>query len=238
MEPIDLDRVARGLGCRLIHPRNGRGGSSIEATLRPRSSVDQFVLEVDPVPRHGWGDLPPAAQKALARHRRRFRIAHEVGHIYFFDRRPGRGPRRKRPWTEGEEQWCDGFARSLLVPGEFVRSLPGVADSVFEVQDRFDVSLEVAARAVAAAHPDLDVTLWFWTAEDDPVSAALVHQWSTKMTLPALRVWRDGKLVKQALSRGWAQSRIPDLRGRGGLVRGVARSDPQRRQLVVVGSPA
>jgi hypothetical protein len=234
-EPVDVDRLAESLGCQLVPRGDDRRGSVIEATLRPRSSVDQFILEVNPVPRHGWGDLPPERQKSLARHRRRFRIAHEIGHTYFFDRKPGRGPRRKQPWTHSEENWCDGFARELLVSGRAVKFLPGTADSVFEVQGQFDVSLEVAARAVAAAHPYLDVALWFWTAEDDPVPTALVHQWSNRVTLPALRVWREGALVQRALSKGRAQGSAPDLRGRSGPTRGAARSDPQRRQLVVVG---
>lgn len=210
----------------------------VEASLRPRATVDRFLLEVNPVPRHGWGNLEAAERSRLARHRRRFRIAHELGHIYFFDRRRGRGPRRKQPWTEGEEQWCDDFARSLLVPENVARALPGTADSVFDLQAQFDISLEVAARAVAATHPRLDVALWYWNVEEDSVPASLIHQWSNQTVLPALRVWRDGTLAKQGLSRGRAQGRIVDLRGRAGHCRGTARSDAQRRQLVMVGGPA
>ena len=236
--PVDVDRVAKDLGCLLSGPRVSRTRGVVEASLRPRVSVDRFVLEVNPVPRHGWGNLAAAGRRNLARHRRRFRIAHELGHIWFFERRTGRGPRRKQPWTEREERWCDDFARTLLVPEGIAKSVPGTADSVFDLQARFDVSLEVAARAMAAAQPNLDVALWYWNAEDDPGPRALVHQWSNRLALPALRNWRDGTLVKQAMSEGEARGPSADLRGRAGLLRGAARSDAHRRQLVMVGGPA
>jgi hypothetical protein len=199
--------------------------------------VDRFLLEVNPVPRQGWGSLKARERSRLARHRRRFRIAHELGHICFFDRQSGRGPRRKQPWTESEEQWCDDFARSLLVPEAVARTLPGTADSVFDLQARFDVSLEVAARALAGTHPRLDVALWYWNVEEDSVPASLIHQWSNKADFPALRVWRDGALARQGLSKGQAQSSTTDLRGRAGVFPGTSRSDMQRHQLVMVGGP-
>jgi hypothetical protein len=236
-EPIDVDLVAEELGCRLRRPRQRNRGSVVEATLRPLASADRFVIEVDPAPRHGWTDLPAAVREALSRHRRRFRVGHELAHTFFFERAAGRGPSRMQAWTAEEERWCDGFANTLLVPQATASCLPAEAKSVFAIQDQFDVSLEVAARALGVAHPQLDVALWFWVAGQELSASSLVHQWSSRTAHPALRRWRDGEIVARTIARTSARGQTLGLRRNRGSLHGTAQLDQQRRQLVMTAGP-
>lgn len=102
-----LDLLAAELGATV---RVGRlaaavGGSQARLLSGPRG----FDVTIDPDPAPGEPD-GPADQEA----RRRFRLAHELGHLLFFAASP---PylRVRRPEPH-EEEFCDRLAALLLVP--------------------------------------------------------------------------------------------------------------------------
>lgn len=231
--PVDVEAVAEALRCGVVPPGPIGSTKTVEAELRPDPNSDHFLLRVDPTPKHRWTDLPATRRKTISRHRLRFRIGHELGHTFFFERREDAGPKRVRPWTVGEEGWCDEFARALLIPPGSAKRLPAIADSVFELQSRFDVSLEVAARALSAAHPRLDLALWFWQADEEPVPSSLICQWSNRGSIATLRRWKNDALTTEALGEGSATGTAMGPGGAGRRRHITARCDQGRRQLVL-----
>ena len=93
-------------------------------------------------------DAPSKGASAeVVRRRSRFRLAHEIGHSFFYDRRQF-VPERVSPGTVGEERFCDLFASLLLVP-EDALPLNLSPEAIRVISDRLDVSMEVVARAAA-----------------------------------------------------------------------------------------
>jgi len=102
-----------------------------------------------------------AVDKDLSRVQRRFTVAHEIGHSYFFEL--DSSPMRRRRVTAPRrliERACDIFAAELLMPSELVRQQYGqasnfcdgdgqdVLSSIVRLGAEFDVSLRAMARRV------------------------------------------------------------------------------------------
>jgi hypothetical protein len=162
-----------------------------EALLVPLAD-DRFAISVDPTPCGGWDSVASGLRSDLRRHRMRFRIAHEIGHSFFYARAAGEVPTRLVRGSHGQEDFCDEFARALLVPPTASASSPATAHSILDVQRAFDVSLEVAARAFGAAHPGVrSVALWFRCGPED---RGLQLQWGAgDCRLPAIPAQRPGQ---------------------------------------------
>lgn len=225
--------IAADLGCSVAAPQRLSKTGSVEAELRPDRSRNRFAIRVDPRPKRGWRNTPESILPALARHRFRFRVCHELGHTFFYERQTGKGPRRKQPVGVEEEMWCDDFARSLLVPRQAAAAASVDADSPFALQAQFDVSLEVAARAFVRVHRKVDAAVWFWPAGSDANPSSLLQQWSS-LPVPSLRSWREASVVAEAMGDGRAGGDVDDLRCRGRRVYAFARCDVERHQLLVV----
>jgi hypothetical protein len=150
--------------------------------------ANRFRIWVDPTPPGGWARIDAAVRPILRRHRLRFRVAHEIAHSFFYQRGSG-VPRRAVPDSPEQEDFADVFARALLVPAYAARATKPTVEDIVALHERYDVSLQVAVRAVAEINPGLSAALLYWpigssTAERD--AAAL--QWCT----PDLRhSWRD-----------------------------------------------
>ena len=228
---VDVLELAKVLGCRVSSRRLSEAGT-VQADLCPDTSRDLFYLRVDSEPANGWGDIAPSLREATARHRLRFRVGHELGHTFFYERRKGESPRRARRWTKGEEEWCDEFARQLLVPATSAEALPATADSVFRLQSKFDVSLEVAARALASAHGKATVAIWFWPPDAEELQESLLRQW-VSCEAPALRHWRRSSVVANALADGESKGLLASLSRPSRQLMATARHG-RRRQVVVV----
>lgn len=118
-----------------------------EALLVPR--VDgTFEILVD-----ARGDF---ADHRVRRRRLRFRVAHEIGHSFFYDRRY-RPARRLLSGSEAEEAFCDAFASALLVPPAMTASLEPSPKAIIGLAKRFDVSIEAAARAFSKYNHGISV---------------------------------------------------------------------------------
>jgi hypothetical protein len=144
-----------------------------EALLIPLPE-NKFGIAVDPTPPGGWGRIPQSLRPTLRRHRLRFRVAHELGHTFFYMRRESVAPKRRLFDSEAQESFCDLFSRNLLAPPERAAMVAPTPAALIEFQRECDVSLELAARAVAAARPEMRISLWV-----SAVDAAPVLQWSS-----------------------------------------------------------
>jgi hypothetical protein len=98
-----------------------------------------FQILVDP------GRAPSAATR---RRRLRFRLAHEPGHSFFYDRRP-RPARRLLNHSSVEEQFCDTFASALLLPPTTVARRPATLETILDLSNKLDVSVQLVGSAVA-----------------------------------------------------------------------------------------
>lgn len=205
-----------GVVVRQIPLRGAQGG--LEASLTPR--VGGFEVTVDTEPRGGWGLVPSHLREMLQRHRLRFRIAHELGHTFFYDR-SGDRPRRIVPDSEEQEVFCDEFARAFLIPSAAIPPRLANPRVVAELSRSYDVSLEVAARATAAHSPDLWLGLYVRR------SGKTSPQWLSSMSMgpPWISSWVsewDTELFDSPLHRN----------GRGWSAAGVGLAG--RRQIVVI----
>lgn len=126
-----------------------------EAFLVPKPD-GRFVILVDPL-------VGSAMSQVTRRHRFRFRIAHEIAHSFFYDRRH-HPARRISNSSKDEEMFCDRFASALLIPRQTTAAVPAKPHSVFKLRSVFDVSAQVAARALAISHPDVSVVGMIFSA--------------------------------------------------------------------------
>jgi hypothetical protein len=205
--------------------RSAEGG--LQALLLP-CARGRFRLLVDSEPRGGWHSVEPALRDELARHRTRFRIAHELAHSFFYER-VAEGPRRRVADSEQQERFCDEFARALLVPPEVPARLAASPEDIVHVHRVYDVSVEVAARVFARAWPT--TAIWVVLADDSGEPNRV--QWQADVTYAVDR--RPGwfrRIVAAAVSAGHAASEVI-WTGQG---RGVANALhlPERRQVLVV----
>jgi hypothetical protein len=158
LDPLpDLEPLCVAGGFDVSRARLGGARAGLEATLAPRTG-DRFSIRVDDEPPGGWGSTPAPIRTAASRHRQRFRICHEIGHSFFYDR-GGSRPRRLVPRSRNEEAFCDRFASSLLLPDAVVERYPPSPEAIIECQRRYDVSLHLAARAFAQVHQEAFVAL-------------------------------------------------------------------------------
>ena len=104
-----------------------------------------------------FGDSPGAKR------RRRFSLAHEIGHTLFYDCDDGEiKPRKDSPRGENLEAACHKAASMILIPSkalqrEMKQQPPTNAVVVVELANRFDVSAEVMLRRLhdlGAFHKD------------------------------------------------------------------------------------
>lgn len=214
--------LAQRLGCRVHDKRLGAAAGRIEAKLTPRGRG--FEIEVDPTPVGGWQD--PECE-AVARRRRRFRIAHELGHTLFYGEGPDGRRTRNTPISEKEERFCDAFAAALLLPRSAVAKCNPTAEQIFCLADSFDVSVELAARRMTEVHR-CQTALWYWEAHRP---AELYRQWSSHAG--SLQRWRSSPLVEAAAVDGAAEGPVPALRD-AGEIRASAFSSAETRQLALL----
>ena len=87
-----------------------------------------------------------------ARMRRRFSLAHELGHTLFYEKQNGEmKPRRDAPRGDSLEAACHKAASMILLPSKVLRPElrkhpPTNVNSVIELANRFEVSTEVMLR--------------------------------------------------------------------------------------------
>lgn len=125
--PVDLNKVAKLMGVTRIIPRKQVEEGRLE---RNRAGTLIYVR----------------AGSSFAR--RRFTIAHEIGHLLLSGDNEALQAYRSRTRTT-EERFCDDFAAALLIPSDWVSSqfnhLPRNLDTVRRLATHASVSLAAAA---------------------------------------------------------------------------------------------
>jgi Zn-dependent peptidase ImmA (M78 family) len=108
--------------------------------------------------------------KETAEERKRFSIAHEIGHTFFYDLRTT-SPMRLIPIRRGskaaakEEDICHAFARSLLLPFELLADMLRQTedltplDQICTIARKFRVSIECAVRRILYDTEQLSTTI-------------------------------------------------------------------------------
>jgi len=135
--PVDLGAVCRLGGFQIVRTDFQNSGGTHEALLVPRPD-GTFVVLVDPA--RGTSDLGPM----IGEHRLRFRVAHEVGHGFFYDR-ARRPPSRLAALSPREETFCNAFAAALLLPPSVAAAWAGSAGELLALRRRYRMSAEAVA---------------------------------------------------------------------------------------------
>jgi hypothetical protein len=148
-EAVRVGKACRLAGVQMLRRLLRVGTTQRTAMLVP--AADGFRAVIDP---QLWEQ---AQRNTVARRRLRFVLAHELGHTYFYE--PGAPPRRTRPADRREEGFCNRFATSLLVPPEVAATIDVDLAGLNALARDYDVSVHVAARAVAEAQPGLSVLM-------------------------------------------------------------------------------
>ena len=151
----DLHEVCRQGGFLPRRADREFSATNHDALLIPRPD-GHFSIVVDPIPK-----TETRLSADIIRHRNRFRIAHEIGHSFFYDRN-FTPPRRLFPASTKEEEFCDEFASALLIPRSIVAQQIADPASIFELHKQYDVSVEVAARSISRVSPYATIIGMLW----------------------------------------------------------------------------
>ncbi len=190
-----------------------------------------FRVLVDPEPPGGWEEVEPWIRSDLERHRARFLVAHEIAHSFFYERH-AEGIRRRAAASVEQEEFCDEFARALLLPPAAAAAAELTASEIVRLHREYDVSVELAARALAAAH-GRRVACWVMVI---PHQGPPLAQWQCGTTQDVDR--RTGwlrRLVELARTGGTARGSVQWRKRGQGYVEAVHLA--RRRQVVAVAQP-
>lgn len=230
-EPLELAVLLELADAEVAIEDLGGGDGGPQGLLVPRREGG-FRIEVDPSPPEGWRGAPRALQEEVTRHRLRFTVMHEIAHSLFY-RREARPPERLVKGSEEQERFCDELASALLVPRSAAMSMPLRPESALALHRAYDVSLEVATRALVGGHDQ--AVGWLVVLPEDQSEPWV--QWGAERTQEAVGPW--GLLSRFAEGAEEKPSPRGRLRWRNGQTT-IARAIylAERRQLVVTARAA
>lgn len=203
--PVNLAAACHAGRFRIRHRTLGSVVGGHEAMLLPQPR-NAFQIWVDPTPSGGWQGRPLTALHETERHRTRFRVAHEIAHSFFF-RREGGTPKRVVPDSPRQEAFCDAFAGGLLVPPVAASACAADPQEVIRLHNEYDVSLQVALRALCDAQPGLEAGILYWS-DDSRRERRLGVQWTNAPESCAV----VARSATHATEEGWRLARIPERR--------------------------
>jgi hypothetical protein len=230
-DALELSNPLASAGAELVLQDLGGANGGPQGLLIPRSDGG-FLIEVDPSPPEGWRNAPMELREEISRHRMRFTAVHELAHTLFY-RRDVHPPERLVKDSEAQERFCNSLASALLVPPGAAVDLPLRPESVIRLHDTFDVSVEVAARALVNAHDK--AAGWLMVLPDDQTEPWI--QWGADTTRDAVRPWRVlTRLAERVKEQPAATGRLLWRTGRTTIARGLYLAE--RNQLVVTARAA
>jgi len=174
--PCNIEIVCKLGGFRVKHFRFVKSQNDHQALLVPIEDGN-FEIIVDPSIRSVGNNESDVVIPDLELHRLRFRIAHEIGHSFFYDRNV-RPPKRLIDSGKQEELFCDHFASVLLVPPSVVATMPIKASSVLKIRKLYSVSAEVAGRSLARMNPELTIIGLLWKSNPRNENEEMRVVWS------------------------------------------------------------
>lgn len=139
-------RLVEGLGWGLSFSALAADTNGLDAVLVPRDD-GSFDCLVDPrlASSERWqaAGEPPASAQQLVEATLRFRVAHEIGHLFFYSTEsPSRHIGRV---TADEEAFCDRFAMALLISHESMAVAPATAHGVIGLAANAGTTPAIAA---------------------------------------------------------------------------------------------
>jgi IrrE N-terminal-like domain len=229
---LNLGDILQTAGIEMVLSDLGGAEGGPQGLLTPLPKGG-YRIEVDPSPPLGWGPASAELRDEVSRHRVRFVAAHELAHTLFYWQGRG-GPERLLGDSVEQERFCDALAAALLVPPTAAAQMTLHPRSVIELHQHFDVSIEVAARALIDAHRD--GVAWLMIVPDDASEPWV--QWGAERSSEAVGPWgllsRLAAKVRQ--SETVAVGRVRWRSGRQTVARGQFLAE--RRQLVVTARAA
>jgi len=154
-------KIVRQLGgFRVKRIKFAKSQKDHQALLVPTAD-GSFEIIVDPSIRREEGNKTDAIIPDIELHRLRFRIAHEIGHSFFYNRKV-RPPKRLLDGSKEEELFCDHFASALLVPHSAIVKMPTRASTILKIRKLYSVSAEVAGRSLARINQEITVIGLLW----------------------------------------------------------------------------
>lgn len=113
-DPVDVEAMISGLGWQVQRRHLDADWGGVQALMAPAAGGFLFVVDPRPSPACPSGSLNVGVE-VLERAIFSRRLAHELGHVFFYD--TGSPARRLLRHSEAEEKYCDAFAAALLLPG-------------------------------------------------------------------------------------------------------------------------
>jgi hypothetical protein len=156
----DIESICKKSGFVVKQISLSDSGASYEALLIPKLNGN-FEILVDPKVGLTNNSDENGLLSAVKLRRFRFRVAHEIGHSFFYDRTK-KPPSRIFPLSKSEEHFCDQFASALLLPIDMLKTLPINAPTILALRNEFVVSAHVAAMALARYHPNCTIMALLW----------------------------------------------------------------------------
>jgi len=114
-DPVDIEAMVLELGWQVQKRHLDADWGGVQALMAPAASGFLFVVDPRPSPSCPSRSLNVDAE-VLERALFCRRLAHELGHVFFYD--TGRPARRLLRHSEAEEKYCDAFAAALLLPSQ------------------------------------------------------------------------------------------------------------------------
>lgn len=114
-DPVAVADLISGWGWTVERRRLGAAQGGLKAVMGPTSNGFLFVVDDNPAPDCSTLQLDIAdddRRRALFNRR----LAHELGHVFFYRAEPPM--RRLTAGSTAEEAYCDAFALALLLPPE------------------------------------------------------------------------------------------------------------------------
>jgi hypothetical protein len=190
-----------------------------------------FTILVDPNPPERLLD---ENAMSVRRHRVRFRVAHEIGHSFFYNRL-ARPPVRLVKPSQEEEQFCNAFAFALLVPPAALAAAPPTPEAVFRAHLAYDVSVWLAAHSLTVAHPTVSIVGLLREASPRTGAYAMRVVWSQGPRFIPRGARFPSEAVERAEQRGAAEGTESfSLKWLRGEFHVSASMLPRRRQIVAV----
>ena len=166
--------------------------------------------------------------------RRRFSLAHEIAHTFFFERREGNlKPRKGGPTGDRLEMACQRAAGLLLVPERLLKSeiqrFEAIdAMAVADLAARFDVSVEVMLRRLNE--------MGVFQSGLAPVLARHGHGGSFEIEYAVYPVWLRSRLIAPKRGADFSKWFRPQSEAEGTLVRASEGGRLTARPVDVTGS--
>lgn len=174
--PCNMEIICKLGGFRMKRLRFIKSQNDHQALLVPKEDGN-FEIIVDPSIQSVGDNGSDVVIPNLELHRLRFRIAHEIGHSFFYDRKV-RPPKRIIDSSKQEELFCDYFASVLLVPPLAVEKMPIKASSILKIRKLYSVSAEVAGRSLVRMNPELTVIGLLWKSNPRNENEEMRVVWS------------------------------------------------------------